>query len=58
MRDVEDFAEIAEVLECRGALGEGAGVPLANEVQEIEGHRAQDSLWAGLGRIGGVEHFS
>ena len=38
--DVEDFAEVAEVLRGGGALGESARVPLAHEVQEIDGHRA------------------
>ena len=38
MGDVEGFAEIAEVLLRGGALGESAGVPLADEVQEVDGH--------------------
>jgi len=36
--DAKGLAEIAEVLRRGGTLGERAGVPFANEVQEIEGH--------------------
>jgi hypothetical protein len=41
MRDIESFAEIAEVIGGCGTLGESAGVPLPDKVQEIDRHGAE-----------------
>jgi hypothetical protein len=39
VRDVEDFAEVAEVPGRGGSLSKGGGIPFANEVQQVNWHR-------------------